>query len=61
LQRYGFRDRSDFFRHYQRLSEILIRTPRFEATRSLINWINPQAKHPLPGKVHTAFYRSHTS
>jgi hypothetical protein len=24
-------------------------------------WINPQAKHPLPGKVHTAFYRSHIS
>ena len=61
LQRYGFRDRSDFFRHYQRLSEILIRGPHFEGTKSIVTWINPQAKHPLPSKVRTALYRSHTS
>ena len=61
LQRYGLRDRSDFFRHYQRLSEILIRGPHFEATKSIVTWINPQAKHPLPSKVWTALYRSHTS
>jgi hypothetical protein len=59
LQRYGLRDRSDFFRHYQRLSEALIRGPHFEMTKSIINWINPQAKHPLPSKVRTALYRSH--
>ena len=61
LQRYGFRDRSDFFRHYQRLSEILIRGPHSEATKSIVTWINPQAKHPLPSKVRTALYRSHRS
>jgi hypothetical protein len=61
LQRYGFKDRSDFFHRYQRLSEILVRGPHFEATKSIVNWINPQAKHPLPTKVRTALYRSHTS
>ena len=61
LQRHGFRDRPDFFRHYQRLSEILIRGLYFEGTTSIVTWINPQAKHPLPTKVRTAFYRSHTS
>ncbi len=61
LQRYAFRDRADFFRHYQRLSEILVRGPHFEVTKSVVTWINPQAKHPLPSKVRTALYRSHTS
>jgi len=61
LQRHGFRDRADFFRHYQRLSEILVRGPHFEMTKSIVTWINPQAKHPLPSKVRTALYRSHTS
>ena len=61
LQRHGFRDRSDFFRQYQRLSEILVRGPQLEVTRSIVTWINPQAKYPLPGKVRTALYRSHTS
>jgi hypothetical protein len=61
LQRHGFRDQSDFFRQYQRLSEILVRGPQFEVTRSIVTWINPQAKYPLPGKVRTALYRSHTS
>jgi hypothetical protein len=61
LQRYGFRDRADFFRHYQCLSEILVRGPHFEVTKSIVTWINPQAKHPLPSKVRTALYRSHTT
>ena len=61
LRRYGFRDRADFFRHYQRLSEILVRGPHSETTKSIVTWVNPQAKHPLPSKVRTALYRSHTS
>jgi hypothetical protein len=61
LQRYAFRDRADFFRHYQRLSEILVRGPHFERKKSIITWTNPQAKHPLPSKVRTALKRSHTS
>ncbi len=61
LQRHGYRDRADFFRHYQRLSEILVRKPQLDAASSVVTWINPQAKHPLPGKVRTAFYRSHNS
>jgi hypothetical protein len=58
-QRYGFRDRADFFRHYQRLSEVIIRRSQWQADEPLVSWINPQAKHPLPGKVRTALYRSH--
>lgn len=58
-QRYGFQDRADFFRHYQRLSEVLVRSSQWQADESVIVWVNPQAKHPLPGKVRTALYRSH--
>ena len=61
LQRHGYRDRTDFFRYYQRLSEILVRGPDFEATKSMVTWVNPQAKYPLPSKVRTALYRSQTS
>jgi hypothetical protein len=59
-QRYGFRDRADFFRHYQRLSEVLVRGSELRTVMPLIVWVNPQAKHPLPGKVRTVLYRSHT-
>jgi hypothetical protein len=60
LQGYGFLDRADFFRHYQRLSEILVRVPHADAANSMVTWINPQAKHPLPGRVRTVLYRSFT-
>lgn len=59
-QRYGFRDRADFFRHYQSLSEVLVRGTQLQAGESLTTWVNSQAKHPLPSKVRTALYRSHT-
>ena len=60
VQRYGFRDRADFFRHYQRLSGLLVRggTP-LQAGDPVVLWINPQAIHPLPAKVRTALTRSH--
>ena len=58
-QRYGFQDRADFFRHYQRLSEVLVRGSQLQADNLMAVWVNPQAKHPLPGKVRTALYRSH--
>jgi hypothetical protein len=57
LRRHGFRDRAEFFQHYLRLSEILIRGSNGE---SPLIWVNPQAKIPLPSKVRTALYRSHT-
>jgi hypothetical protein len=60
LEQYGFLDRADFFRFYQRLSEILVRVPHAEAARSLVTWSNPQAKDPLPGRVRTILYRSLT-
>ena len=58
VQRYGFRDRADFFQHYLRLSELLVRGPRLEAGEPVIGWVNPQAKYPLPSRVRTALYRS---
>jgi hypothetical protein len=57
-ERYGFRERADFFRHYQRLSEVLLRGSPWQADQPLIVWVNPQAKYPLPGKVRTALHRS---
>lgn len=58
FERYRFRDRTDFFRYYQRLSEILMRGTEARGTRALFTWINPQAKYPLPGRVRTVLYRS---
>ncbi len=61
LQRHRFRDRADFFHHYQRLSEVLVRAQDLRGTNSphyLIIWANPQAKYPLPSKVRTVLYRS---
>ena len=60
VQRYGFRDRADFFNRYQRLSAILVRGMPLQAGDTIVLWNNPQAKYPLPTKVHTALTRSHT-
>lgn len=60
LQRNGFRDRSDFFQHYQRLSAILVRGIPLHAGEPVVIWDNPQAKSPLPAKVRTLLARSHT-
>jgi hypothetical protein len=58
FQRYRFRDRTDFFKHYQRLSEILVRATDSHGTVALTTWVNSQAKSPLPSKVRTVLYRS---
>src|SRR5690349_3725393 len=60
-QRYSFRDRADFFRHYQRLSEVIVRGSALQEETPALIWINPQAKNPLPGKVRTALHRSQIS
>jgi hypothetical protein len=60
LRQHRYRDRTDFFRQYQRLSEILVRGSQLLQTgESIVVWVNPQAKHPLPSRVRTALYRSH--
>lgn len=61
FQRYSFRDRADFFRCYQRLSEVLVRGAYLKADEPIVTWVNPQAKYPLPGKVRTILYRSHVA
>ena len=60
VQRHRFRDRADFFQHYRRLSEILVRGPHGQTDEPGIVWVNPQAHYPLPSKVQTVLYRSHT-
>lgn len=60
-QRHRFKDRADFFRHYRRLSEVLVRGLSLQADDPVIVWVNPQARQPLPPKVQTALYRSHTA
>lgn len=60
VERNRFRDRADFFSHYGRLSEVLIRGPHLQEDKPVIGWVNPQAQRPLPTKVRTALLRSHT-
>jgi hypothetical protein len=59
VKRHGFRDRAEFFRHYQRLSALLVRRTPLQAGEPAIVWVNPQAKHPLPTRVRTALSSSH--
>jgi hypothetical protein len=57
VARQGFRDRGDFFQHYERLSAVLVRgipLGRGEAARL---WVNARARHPLPARVRTAIER----
>jgi hypothetical protein len=60
-QRYGFRERADFFQGYQRLSEILLRSSGLQANEPAVVWVNPQARHPLPIRVRTALHRTHNA
>ena len=60
-QRYGFRERADFFQGYQRLSEILVRPSSLQTNEPAVVWVNPQARHPLPSKVRTALHRAHNT
>jgi len=60
IRKHGFRDRADFFDHYQRLSGLLIRGIPLQTGETVIFWDNPQTKYPLPSKVRTALARSHT-
>jgi hypothetical protein len=58
FKRHGFRDPSDFFKHYQRLSGVLLRSRGDQETgKCPILWINNQAKHSLPAPVCTILQR----
>jgi hypothetical protein len=58
--RHRFRDRADFFHHYYRLSEVFVRPSQAQAEQQTVVWVNPQAKYPLPSRVRTALYHSHS-
>jgi len=50
LERYGFRDPADFFKHYRRLSALVARPwPPNDGTPTL--WLNGQTTHPLPDRI----------
>jgi hypothetical protein len=52
FQRLSFRGTSDFFKYYQRLSGVLLRsTGDHEPGKCPILWINNQTKHPLPAPI----------
>jgi hypothetical protein len=53
FSRAEFDDAPDFFKHYLRLSGLLVRS----ATSTLSLWINKQAKHPLAPKICTLLQR----
>lgn len=58
FSRSGLRDAADYFRHYQRLSGILLRSMQSQAgiSRSSL-WINKEARHPLPTNLQTILKR----
>ncbi len=58
LRRHHLRNRADFFNHYQRLSEVIVRVAPLQAGPPSIVWVNPQAKLPLSSKVRTVLYHS---
>ena len=60
VQRHGFRDRADFFNHYQRLSALLVRGIPLQSGEPVTLWENPQTRYPLASRVRTALSRSHT-
>ena len=58
IRRKGFSDRSDFFKHYHRLSGIVVRSSwNRAAEKPPTLWINAQAKHPIPAEVRTILQR----
>lgn len=58
LRRHHLHNRADFFQHYAQLSEILLRGQSMMEATPTMNWVNPQAKHPLPSKIRTVLYRA---
>jgi hypothetical protein len=58
VKRHRFRDRTDFFRHFQRLSELIVRGPHGQTGEPVIGWVNPQGKYPLSARIRTVLYRS---
>ncbi len=58
FSRSGLRDAADYFRHYQRLSGVLLRSIQDQARSSHSSlWINKEARHPLPTDLQTILKR----
>lgn len=58
FRRHHFRDRADFFRHYRRLSELVVRPLGQPAGDPPLRWVNPQADAPLPARARAAIARA---
>ena len=58
FQRHSFRHTADFFKYYQRLSGVWLRsTGQHETGKCPVLWLNNQTKHPLPAPVCTILQR----
>ena len=58
FSRSGLQDAADYFRHYQRLSGILLRSTHSQAGASRSSlWMNKEARHPLPTNLQTILKR----
>jgi hypothetical protein len=54
FSRSGLRDAADYFRHYQRLSGVLLRSTQSQAGSNHSSlWLNKEARHPLPTNLQT--------
>jgi hypothetical protein len=55
--RFGFRNTPDFFKHFTRLSAIVVRVKYGEISRPTALWENPQAKQLLPSAIRASLQR----
>ena len=59
VQKHGYKDRSEFFDHYRRLSAVMMRGVPLRSKEGCRFCENTLTKHPLPSKVKTTLIRSH--
>lgn len=56
--RHGFRDPSEFFKQYRRLSGLVVRPwPPDDFARCPTLWVNGQATHPIPARIRAILER----
>ncbi len=53
-----FGTRLEFFRSFQRLSELVVRLGEHGRHAESVCWLNPQARMPLSSRLHSLFHRS---
>ncbi len=59
VQKHGYKNRSDFFDHYRRLSAVMVRGVPLQGKAGCEFCENTLTKYPLPSKIKTTLIRSH--